>query len=151
MQPYPQVLPYAEATLAFEIMRSGQVAARKIELAQALWTVQGYAQKTLIGEMQVFSGSDLHIPKAEKKALGIDADTPLGVALTPDQLDEPQLMTEEEYNTFIDLQNELHSFAGIPQTYASEAYGAGRFNWAKLLEILLKLAPVVIPLVSDEA
>lgn len=46
---YPEDWPVVDIRTLWEIVRSGDMAARKQELALSAWVVQGYAQSQLIG------------------------------------------------------------------------------------------------------
>lgn len=47
---YPSELPFDSIGTVVEIVRANEISARSSTFAHALWNVQGYAQKALLGE-----------------------------------------------------------------------------------------------------
>jgi hypothetical protein len=96
------------ATLAYSILSGGELKTRTNELANAIWTVQGYAQSRLLP----VSFGDV----SDEDSASFDA---LAAAIAA------ELMVP------------------VPMHAALE----GRRDWSKLIDLIVKLAPVILPLI----
>lgn len=96
------------ATLAYSIISGGELKARANELANAVWTVQGFAQSRIL---------------------------PVGFGDASD----------EDSAAFDALASAIATELNIEQPM--NAAVEGRRDWSKLIDLIVKLAPVILPLI----
>jgi hypothetical protein len=121
LHPYPQSLTQGiEAVQRLTaIVRGGNIVASKTEAGACIYTAQGLAMKTTLGDFV-------------EPAFGAVADA----AITDEQ-------ETEMAAAVVELAGEVESYSGQP-TYAAAATAPGKINWRELFKQLL---PILLQLI----